>query len=64
MTDTPLTSTTTTTILSKRPTSALAATSGSESLCFQIKLSDTAPSTLQGATATATFTVTGTSDVS
>ena len=64
VTDTPLTSTTTTTILSKRPTSALAATSGSESLCFQIKLSDTAPSTLQGATATATFTVTGTSDVS
>ncbi|GAA3831686.1 hypothetical protein [Nocardioides panacisoli] len=61
---TPLTATTSTVILTKTQTAQLAATSGSESLCFQIKLADTAPSSLQGKTATATFTVTGTSDLS
>ena len=35
-----------------------------ESLCFQVKLSDTAPSSLQGKSASATFTATGTSDIS
>lgn len=59
-----LTSTTSTTILTRTQTALLAATNGSESLCFQVKLADTAPSSLQGKTATATFTVTGTSDVS
>lgn len=62
--DQPLTSTTTTTILARRPTSALTASGGTESLCFQVKLSDTAPSSLQGKAATATFTATGTSDIS
>jgi hypothetical protein len=62
--DQPLTTTTTTTILARRPTSALAASGGTESLCFQVKLSDTAPSSLQGKAATATFTATGTSDIS
>lgn len=64
VTDSPLTSTTATSILAKRPTTALAAFVGTEALCFQVKLADTAPSSLQGATATATFTATGTSDVS
>ncbi len=59
----PLTSTTTTPILAKRPTSALAQ-NASESLCFSVKLADTALTTLQGKTASATFTATGTSDVS
>ena len=40
------------------------APAGSESLCFQISFSASAASTLQGKTATATFTATGTSDVS
>jgi predicted ribosomally synthesized peptide with SipW-like signal peptide len=40
------------------------AASGTEALCFQVTLDPTAPSTLQGKSATATFTVTGTSDVS
>lgn len=40
------------------------APAGTESLCFQVGLDAAAPSTLQGKTATATFTVTGTSDVS
>lgn len=62
--DQPLTSTTTTTILTKRPTSALTASGGNEVLCFQVKLADTAPTTLQGKAATATFTATGTSDIS
>lgn len=64
VTNQPLTTNTSSSILGKRPTSPLAATSGSESLCFQITLSATAPSSLQGKTASATFTVTGTSDVS
>lgn len=40
------------------------AVGGAESLCFQISFDATAPSSLQGKTATATFTATGTSDVS
>lgn len=64
VTDQPLTSTTTSAILTKRPSTALTASGGSEVLCFQVKLSDTAPSSLQGKAATATFTATGTSDVS
>jgi hypothetical protein len=35
-----------------------------EPLCFELKLIDTAPTGLQGKTATATFTATGTSNVS
>jgi predicted ribosomally synthesized peptide with SipW-like signal peptide len=62
--DQPLTNTTTTTILAKRPTSALTAAGGNEVLCFQVKLADTAPSSLQGKAVTATFTATGTSDIS
>lgn len=64
VTDSALTSTTTTSILAKRPTTALTASGGTEVLCFQVKLADAAPSSLQGTTATATFTATGTSDVS
>jgi predicted ribosomally synthesized peptide with SipW-like signal peptide len=64
VTDLPLTSTTSTTILTKRPTTALTASGGTESLCFQVKLADAAPSSLQGKTASATFTATGTSDLS
>lgn len=64
VTDQPLTSTTTTTILARRPSAALTASGGTESLCFQVKLADTAPSSLQAKAATATFTATGTSDVS
>jgi predicted ribosomally synthesized peptide with SipW-like signal peptide len=45
------------------PGRPLAAT-GTETLCFQVTLDPTAPSSLQGKTATATFTFTGTSDVS
>lgn len=60
----PLTATTSTTILTRSQTAQLAASNGSESLCFQIKLADTAPGSLQGKTATATFTVTGTTDLS
>ncbi|MFL6061727.1 MAG: TasA family protein [Marmoricola sp.] len=37
---------------------------GTEALCFQITFDATAASTIQGKTATATFTATGTSDVS
>lgn len=62
--DVALTSTTSTTILTKAQTALLAATSGSENLCFQIRLAVTAPSSLQGKTAGAVFTVTGTSDLS
>lgn len=40
------------------------AVAGTESLCFQISFDAAAPSSLQGKTATATFTATGTSDVS
>lgn len=64
VTDLPLTATTSTSILAKRPTSALTALGGNEVLCFQVKLADTAPSSLQGKTAVATFTATGTSDIS
>jgi predicted ribosomally synthesized peptide with SipW-like signal peptide len=64
VTDQPMTSTTTTTILAKRPGTALTASGGNEILCFQVKLSDTAPSSLQGKAVTATFTATGTSDLS
>lgn len=64
ITDQPLTSTTTTTILAKRPTGTLTPSGGNEILCFQVKLSDTAPSSLQGKAATATLTATGTSDIS
>lgn len=59
-----LTSTTSTTILTTTQTALLAAATGTEDLCFQITLAATAPSSLQGKTATATFTVTGTSDLS
>lgn len=64
ITDQPLTSTTSVTLLAQRPTSPLAASGGIESLCLQVKLSNTAPSTLQGKAATATFTASGTSDLS
>jgi len=37
---------------------------GTEALCFQVSFDAAAPSSLQGKTATATFTATGTSDVS
>ena len=40
------------------------AAAGTEALCFQVAFKATAPSTLQGKTATATFTAIGTSDVS
>jgi len=40
------------------------AAAGTEALCFQITFDAAAPSSLQGKTATATFTATGTSDVS
>lgn len=56
-----LTSTVATSILGPRgPLTA----AGTEGLCFQVSLDATAPSTLQGKTATASFTFTGTSDVS
>lgn len=45
------------------PRGPLAATI-TEALCFQIKLVDAAPTGLQGKTATATFTATGTSNIS
>ena len=60
---TALTSTTTTSILAKRPSSALT-TGQTESLCFQITFDASAPSSLQGATVNAVFTATATSDVS
>ncbi|MCW2765339.1 MAG: hypothetical protein JWO11_1298 [Nocardioides sp.] len=40
------------------------AAAGTETLCFMINFSASAPTTLQAKTATATFTATGTSDVS
>lgn len=64
VTDQPLTNVTTAAILAKRPTTALAANSGSEALCFQVRLSPNAPTDLQGRTASATFTVRGTTDLS
>lgn len=57
-----LTSTTTTAIIGTRRGPLAAA--GTEALCFQVTLDAAAPSSLQGKTATATFTATGTSDVS
>ena len=59
---TALTATTSTAIIgTRRGPLAPAAT---EALCFQVTFSASAPSSLQGTTATATFTATGTSDVS
>ncbi|WP_183092322.1 TasA family protein [Nocardioides stalactiti] len=60
---TALTSTTTTSILAKRPASPLA-TTATESLCFQVTFDSAAPSSLQGASVNAVFTATGTSDTS
>lgn len=57
-----LTSTASTSIIGTRRGPVTAA--GTEALCFQITFDAAAPSSLQGKTATATFTVTGTSDVS
>lgn len=57
-----LTATTTTGIITT-PRGPLAA-AGTEALCFQVTLDSGAPSSLQGKTATATFTLSGTSDVS
>ena len=51
----------------RRPAAAMApapAATSTESLCFQVALDPNAPSSLQGKTATATFTATGTSDIS
>lgn len=60
----PLTSTTSTAIIATRRPAAAMAQNATEALCFQVKLADGASTTLQGKTATATFTATGTSDVS
>jgi predicted ribosomally synthesized peptide with SipW-like signal peptide len=60
----PLTSTTSTAIIAIRRPAAAMAQNATEALCFQVKLADGASTTLQGKTATATFTATGTSDVS
>ncbi|HET6166072.1 MAG TPA: TasA family protein [Marmoricola sp.] len=59
---TALTNVTSTAIIGTRRGPLAAA--GTEALCFQITFDAAAPSTLQGKTATATFTATGTSDVS
>jgi predicted ribosomally synthesized peptide with SipW-like signal peptide len=59
----PLTSTISTAIIGTRR-GPLAASGGTEALCFQVTFSASAPNSLQGKTATATFTATGTSDVS
>lgn len=62
LTDTPLTTSTSTALIAARqgPVAAGASTT----LCFQVGLAAAAPGSLQGKTATATFTFTGTSDVS
>lgn len=61
----PLTSTTTTPIIAtRRGPLATTGPTQTEALCFSVKLSDNAPNSLQTKTATATFTATGTSDVS
>jgi predicted ribosomally synthesized peptide with SipW-like signal peptide len=60
----PLTSTTTTAIITPRRPAAAMVQNATDVLCFQVKLADTAPSSLQGKTATALFTATGTTDVS
>jgi predicted ribosomally synthesized peptide with SipW-like signal peptide len=59
----PLTAVTTTPIIGTRR-GPLNPSTGSEPLCFQITFDAAAPSSLQGKTASATFTATGTSDVS
>ena len=59
----PLTATTSTAIIATAR-GPLAATVGTEGLCFQVTLSSSAPSSLQTKTANATFTLTGTSDLS
>jgi predicted ribosomally synthesized peptide with SipW-like signal peptide len=59
---TALTNTTSTAIIGTRRGPIAAA--GTEALCFQVTFDTAAPSSLQGKTATATFTATGTSDVS
>ncbi len=59
---TALTNVTSTAIIGTRRGPIAAA--GTEALCFQITFDAAAPGTLQGKTATATFTATGTSDVS
>jgi len=59
---TALTNVTSTAIIGTRRGPVAAA--GTEALCFQITFDAAAPATLQGKTATATFTATGTSDVS
>ena len=59
---TALTNVTTTAIIGTRRGPIAAA--GTEALCFEITFDAAAPSSLQGKTATATFTATGTSDVS
>jgi predicted ribosomally synthesized peptide with SipW-like signal peptide len=59
---TALTNVTSTAIIGTRRGPVAAA--GTEALCFQITFDAAAPTTLQGKTATATFTATGTSDVS
>jgi len=64
VTDQALTNVTTASILARRPAAPLPGTTGTESLCFQVKLGDNAPTGLQGKTATAQFTVKGTSDAS
>ncbi len=56
-----LTSTTTTVVIPKRGPLVAA---GTEALCFQVTFDSTAPTTLQSKTVTATFTATGTSDLS
>lgn len=60
---TPLTTSGTTLILSRRPAAALAP-AATESLCVQLTLDVAAPSTLQGLTTNVAFTATGSSDVS
>jgi predicted ribosomally synthesized peptide with SipW-like signal peptide len=60
----PLTSTTTTAIITPRRPAVAMVQNATDVLCFQVKLADTAASSLQGKTATATFTATGTSDIS
>jgi predicted ribosomally synthesized peptide with SipW-like signal peptide len=57
-----LTNTTSTAIIATRRGPLAAA--GTEALCFQVTFDAGASTTLQGKTATATFTATGTSDVS
>ncbi|HEX2893135.1 MAG TPA: TasA family protein [Marmoricola sp.] len=59
---TPLTNMTSTPLIGTRRGPIAAA--GTEALCFQVTFDAAAPSSLQGKTATATFTATGTSDVS